>query len=254
VLSTTRAAAIRFKEKLARGERVLVVNPDHPSPSLVEFLGVLPLDAVFIDCEQGSADVETVENMARAARAANLTSLVRLFSAEDWVIERYLGRGVDGIVVPRLDAPEQAARIVEAVRYCCPATHSDKSIVVQIESRAAVERLGDFLHVEGIDVFFVGPVDLAKSLGHAGDFRHPEVHAVICGVIADIRRAGRVAGILVDGQNLRDWARRGVQFLYAHANHFLAHGAEEFAARLLSEAVQSQRDGRPPLRSKERAS
>ena len=54
-----------FKDKLATGAAVLVVNPDHPSPSLVESLGRLPIDAVWIDCEQGAADVETVANMAR---------------------------------------------------------------------------------------------------------------------------------------------------------------------------------------------
>ncbi len=59
-----------FKDKLATGAPVLVVDPDHPSPSLVESLGRLPIDAVWTDCEQGAADLETVENMARAARLA----------------------------------------------------------------------------------------------------------------------------------------------------------------------------------------
>ena len=54
-----------FKDKLATGAPVLVVNPDHPSPSLVQSLGRLPTDAVWIDCEQGAADVETVASMAR---------------------------------------------------------------------------------------------------------------------------------------------------------------------------------------------
>ena len=54
-----------FKDKLATGAAVLVVNPDHLSPSLVESLGRRPIDAVWIDCEQGAADVETVESMAR---------------------------------------------------------------------------------------------------------------------------------------------------------------------------------------------
>ena len=54
-----------FKDRLATGEAVLVVNPDHPSPSLAECLGRLPIDAAWIDCEQGAADLETVENTAR---------------------------------------------------------------------------------------------------------------------------------------------------------------------------------------------
>ncbi len=54
-----------FKDKLATGAPVLVVKPDHPSPSLVESLGRLPIDAVWIDCEQGAGDVETVASRAR---------------------------------------------------------------------------------------------------------------------------------------------------------------------------------------------
>src|SRR5262245_61745343 len=113
-------AVAAFKSKLRRGDTVVVVNVDHPSASLVEILARLPIDAIFIDCEQGTADIETVEHMARAARLACCVSLLRLFSPADWAIERYMGRGVDGIVVPRLDSAEAAARVVEAVRYCYP--------------------------------------------------------------------------------------------------------------------------------------
>ncbi len=103
-----------LKEKLGAGQPVVVVNPDHPSPGLVQFIGRLPVDAVFIDCEQGSAGIETMENMVRAARVGGLGSLVRLFSPDDWVIERYMLRGVDGIVVPRIDTAEAARRVVAA--------------------------------------------------------------------------------------------------------------------------------------------
>ena len=162
-----------FKNKIQRGETVLVINPDHPSPSLVQFMGGLPIDTVWIDCEQGSADVETVENMARAARLAGLVSLVRVFSPEAWVIERFLFRG--------------------------------------------------------IDVYMIGPVDLAKSLGFEGDFRQPEVQQVIDETISAIRAAGKVAGILVDRDNVRRYLDQGVGFLYVHANDFLAKGAADFA-------------------------
>jgi 2-keto-3-deoxy-L-rhamnonate aldolase RhmA len=219
----------RLKNKFRRGETVLVINPDHPSPSLVEALGRMPVDAVWIDCEQGSADVETVENMARAARLAELISLVRVFSPEDWVIERFLFRGVDGLVVPRLDTAAQAQAVVDAVRYCFPKTHHEKLVVVQIESKSAVQDLAGFLQVAGIDVYMIGPVDLAKSLGFDGDFRQPEVQQVIDEAIAAIRAAGKTAGILVDRDNVQRYLDQGVGFLYVHANDFLTRGAADFA-------------------------
>ena len=93
------------KDMMATAAPVLVVKPDHPSPSLVEFLGRLSIDAVWIDRERGAADletVETVENMARAARLAwpGCSRWSRIFAPEDWAIQRYMFRGLDGLVVP----------------------------------------------------------------------------------------------------------------------------------------------------------
>lgn len=222
----------QLKSKLQTGKSCFIINADHPHPSLVQFLGSLPVDAVFIDCEQGSADVETVENLARAAYVGGVASLVRLFSPEDWVIERYLGRGVDGIVVPRVDTSEQAAHVVEAVQYCLPHSFDSKLVIIQIETRNAYETLDEFLRVDGIDVYFIGPVDLAKSLGYAGDYRHPTVVKAIDEAIEKIHSAGKTAGILVTDNDVNAYHARGVRFLYAHVNDFLRIGADYFALQI----------------------
>ncbi len=224
-----------LRARMQAGRPITVVNPDHPSPSLVEYLGRLAVDAVFIDCEQGSPEVETVENMARAARLAGVASLVRVFAPEDWVIERYLGRGVDGIVVPRLTSAVEAERVVAAVRYCFPAGYRDKLVVVQIETREALEGLAGFLGVAGIDVYFIGPVDLAKSLGYGGEYRHPEVGRAIDQAIATIRAAGANPGMLVGRDDAPAYVEKGVRFLYTHANAFLARGADDFARQIGAE-------------------
>ncbi|MCZ6847123.1 MAG: aldolase/citrate lyase family protein, partial [Alphaproteobacteria bacterium] len=78
-------------------------------------------------------------------------------------------------------------------------------------------------------VYMIGPVDLAKSLGYAGDYREPAVQQAIDETIAKIREAGKAAGILVERDNVARYRDQGVQFLYAHANAFLSHGAEDFA-------------------------
>jgi 4-hydroxy-2-oxoheptanedioate aldolase len=221
-----------FKDKLARGECVVVLNADHPSPSLVERIGRLPVDAVLIDCEQGSPGIEAVENMARAARLTGMTSLVRLFDRNDWVIERYMARGVDGIVVPRLEEPAQAAAVVEAVRYCYPKAHTDKVIVIQIETRRALAALDDFMTIPGVDVLFLGPVDLAKSLGYGGDHHHPDVQMALRDAIQRVAHAGKAPGILVDRASAAGWVGAGAQFLYEHVDNLLALGAAEFAGCL----------------------
>lgn len=221
----------RFKAKLAQGGDALVVNVNHPAPGLVERLGALPVDAVFFDCEQGSPGIESVENMARAARLAGVASLCRLHGPDDWLIERYLFRGIDGIVIPRLSRPDQAARVVETVRYCLPRRHDEIAVVIQIETIEAARAVEDFAAVQGIDCLFVGPVDLAKSMGHAGDFHHRAVQAEIDRTIAAIAAAGVAPGMLVNRADAAAYRAKGVRFFYEHVNTLLAYGIEDFLSR-----------------------
>jgi 2-keto-3-deoxy-L-rhamnonate aldolase RhmA len=225
-MSATPAAA--FKARLAAGQAAVMMNPDHPSASLVEFIATLGVHAVMIDTEQGSADAQTVEDLARAARACGLCALVRVFAPEPWVLERYLFRGVHGIVVPRLDTAAQAERVVQDVRYCFPAAVAEKVVIVQIETTRAVQELDGFLAIEGIDAYFLGPVDLAKSLGHGGDYRHPDVMAVLDRTIARITAAGRRAGMLVTAADAAAWQAKGVTLLYNHLNECAQLGSTEF--------------------------
>ncbi len=101
--------------------------------------------------------------------------------------------------------------------------------VRKIESKSAIQDLAGFLRGDGIDVYMIGPVDLAKSLGFEGDFRQPEVQQVIDDTIGAICAASKTAGILVDRENVRRYVDQGVGFLYVHANDFLAKGAADFA-------------------------
>jgi 4-hydroxy-2-oxoheptanedioate aldolase len=226
-------AGSRLKGKLESGHTVIVANADYPSAALVEFLGrpELGLDAVMIDTEQGSADIESIEQMARAARLTNLCSLVRVFSSEPWVIERLLFRGVDGIVAPRINSADAARSVVDSVRYCFPDDYQSKVIVIQIESAAAYEDLDAFLAVDGIDVFFVGPVDLAKSMGHKGDYSHPEVERAIDDILRRTRSAQKTAGMMVRPSDTRSWDGEGARFLYFHVNDWIRLGARSFPLR-----------------------
>ena len=215
----------RFKARLAARQPVIVMNPDHPSASLVEFIARLGVDAVMIDCEQGSPNVESVEDMARAARAVGLCALVRIAPPEAWAIERYMFRGVHGVVVPRLDTAVAAQRIVEDVRYCFPDTASEKIIVVQIETASAVADIDAFLSIEAVDCLFVGSVDLAKSLGYRGDFRNPEVMQVLEKTVERIVARDKPAGMMVKQDDVKHWLSRGATFLYCHLNDYALIGA-----------------------------
>jgi len=223
-------AGARFKQKLQGGKPVAVINVDYANAALVEFLArpELGLDAVMLDAEQGSPDFESIENMARAARLSGLCVLVRLFSAEPWVIERMLMRGIDGIIVPRLDSAAQARAVVECVHYCHPDDAADKVVVVQIESAAAHADLDAFLSMDGIDAYFIGPVDLSRSMGHRGDYAVPQVQAAVDDILQRANAAGRVAGTMVKPGDADAWLGRGARFLYFHVNDWLRIGARTF--------------------------
>ena len=83
----------RAKEKLAAGKPISVVAPTYTSAGLVELLGRMGFDAVFIDCEHGPAGWEDVENMVRAAELADVTPIIRVQANDPSTITRALDRG-----------------------------------------------------------------------------------------------------------------------------------------------------------------
>lgn len=221
-----------LKQKLLRNETALVVNPDHPSPSLTEFVAGLGVDGIFIDCEHGMAGIERVSEMCRAARVAGVPSVVRPECDAPWLITRYLDAGANGVMVPHIDDEVMAARLVQTVRYARPRDHDDKLVIAMIESLEAVSRLDAILGVDGIDVFFVGPNDLSQSMGLAGQMHHPDVKALVKDLGARIRAAGKVPGTLVVQQTAAEFVDAGFGYLYEHANNFLAAGAALFRQQL----------------------
>src|SRR5947208_4847170 len=135
--------ANKFKQKLKRDEVVVVVNPDHPSASLTEFVAGLGFDGVFIDCEHGMASIESVHEMCRAARVAGIQSVVRPESDAPFLITSYLDAGAGGVMVPHIETAAAARRVVAAVRYARPHDFGDKVIIAMIESLVAVENLSE---------------------------------------------------------------------------------------------------------------
>lgn len=219
-----------FKRRLRRGELVSLVNADYACPGLVEFVARLGVEAFMFDCEQGNPSFQDVEDMTRAARLAGAQAIVRVPSPEPWTLERYLMRGVDGIVVPRLDTAAQVAKVVDDVRYVLQREMAHKALIVQVESASALAELDDFLAVDEVDCFFIGAVDLAKSLGFGGDYRHPEVMALLQQTIARIRARQRSVGFLVKEADVAYWRAQGATMLYSHVNDYLQLGVRHWKA------------------------
>lgn len=217
-----------FKDKLKRDEVVVVLNPDHPSASLTEFVAGLGFDGVFIDCEHGMATIESVQEMCRAARAVGVQSIVRPESSAPFLITRYLDAGAGGIMVPHIETAAAARQVVDTVRYARPADHEDKVVIAMLESVSAIDNLPEILTIEGVDVFFIGPNDLSHSMGHPAQIHHAEVKAMVKSAVGQIRAKGKVPGTLVVAETAAEFVGAGCRYLYEHANNLLASGARGF--------------------------
>ncbi len=214
----------RAKERIAAGAVVDFINPDYPSPGLVEFLGRAGVDAIFIDCEHGSADFERVEDMARAARVTGMAAIVRPMAADSALMTRYLERGIDGLIVPHVDDAATARTVVETIRYTRWRDYEDVIFMAQVESVTAIDNLPELLVVEGIDVYFIGPGDLSQDMGHAGEPGHLDVEAQIQRAREAILGANKCAGILVNPETVARRVEEGFRVLYEHANTFIRRG------------------------------
>jgi 2-keto-3-deoxy-L-rhamnonate aldolase RhmA len=208
--------APRLLQRLRAGEPALGVWCALDSTATIEAITTLDVDWVTLDGEHGLIAAGACLPQIQAVRAP-VTALVRVPSADPAIAARVLDAGADGVIVPRVDSAEQAAAMVAACRYP-PAgrrgigphraagygtrvadylAHANERVVVivQIESRAALERCAEIAAVEGLTAALIGPNDLAASLGHFADLAHPEVEAAIAEILATCRAAGLPAAI-----------------------------------------------------------
>jgi 2-keto-3-deoxy-L-rhamnonate aldolase RhmA len=239
------------KAKLKAGQAVSVIAPTYTSAGLVELLGRVGFDVIFIDCEHGPAGWDDVENMVRAAELVNVTPIIRVQANDPSTITRALDRGAGGVQVPHVNTRAEAEAAVRHAKFA-PIGHrgfaggrsafgekmteytrranAETMVVVMLEEVEALENLDDILKVDEIDVFFVAPGDLAQSMGLPGQMDHPKVQAAIDDAVARIKAAGRVPGGLVTPATVQRYRERGVRFLYVSLAAVLDPGAKGFIA------------------------
>lgn len=207
----------RLPALLRSGQRLRGIFNALPSPAIVEMCGYAGFDFVIIDNEHGSANLETTENMLRAARASGIVPIVRCLRHD---ISRLLDMGASAIQIPMVGSAEEARELVQQVRYpragrrgsafspraagygAFPGlAHTQRSnagvaLIAMIETPEAIDKAGDIAAVEGVDAVFVGPNDLSHAMGHDNDWNAPPVMAAIERALRAIDAAGNCAGIL----------------------------------------------------------
>ena len=191
------------------------VNLIFPSAHVVEILGQLGFDFIWLDGEHGPFGLEEIEDLCRTADSVGLTTIARVPDINASTILRFLDRGVQGIMGPHIATKADAQSLVNAclfgprgersfganrgTDYWFPIPdlteyyqHCNDNMLVGalLEDQASYDNLDDILSVEGIDYFGIGPNDFSQGTGHPGQPGHPDVVKKMQEITDRIRASG----------------------------------------------------------------
>jgi 4-hydroxy-2-oxoheptanedioate aldolase len=241
------------KEKLAAGENVFGCFIPLPSPEVVELVAIAGFDFALIDNEHGPITAESAYPMVLAAEARGIPAFARVGLGDRQEVLKFLDIGVSGIMAPRVGTAEEAAAAISYTKYfptgerglagmrtldyglTSPLTEyvqplSDRVLnMIQFEHVGALEHMDDILAVPGLDVLFVGPSDLAQSMGLPGQPNHPEVTKVADEVVARAKAAGVRTGTVAYSIELaQSVMERGFEMVVASATGLLGSAAKAY--------------------------
>ncbi len=217
-----------FKQALKDGRRQIGLWQSMASPLTAEICAGAGFDWLLLDGEHAPNDVPLMLAQLQAVESYPTHAIARPPIGDVVLIKLYLDLGFQPLLIPLVDTAEQAEQMVRAMRYPPDGIRgvgagsarvsrwnrvenyfqdadAQMCLLVQAETRRAIENLEAIAAVEGVDGIFIGPADLSASLGHRGDASHPDVQAVVEDAIRRIVKTGKAAGILTSNN---DWAQR----------------------------------------------
>jgi 2-keto-3-deoxy-L-rhamnonate aldolase RhmA len=208
-----------LRSRILARELVLGIFLDLGSPVTAEIAAHTGFDWLVLDAEHGALGPAPLFAQLQAVAGGTAAPFVRVPSPRSDLAGWALDAGAAGIVVPRSETVEDVRIAVAATRYSAsrgaapgvraasfgrdaayvPTADERRVLMIQIETAPALEVVGAIGAIDGVDVLFLGPADLARSLGLAGAAAdHPQIleAAEAIGTAADA--AGKAAGVYVD--------------------------------------------------------
>jgi 2-keto-3-deoxy-L-rhamnonate aldolase RhmA len=220
-------------------------------------------DWLFIDMEHSSANLDTAAQIAMAALGAGITPLVRVPGPEHHHASRILDTGAQGIVLPHVDTPDEAARAVAHCKYppighrsiggpqpqlgframpvgeAMALVNEETLVIVMLETPRAIANAEEMAAVNGVDVVLIGTNDLCAELGIPGKFTDPKVEDAYRKVIAACHKHGKHPGMggVYDQPVMERYIQLGMRFILSGSDlSFMMAGA-----RARSEFLRSVR-------------
>ena len=241
----------KFKKALLAGKPQYGYWLGLCNPLSAELCAHTGYDWLLIDGEHAPNNVPSVLAQLQAIEGTPSSAVVRLVNDDVALIKQHLDIGAQSLLIPMVETGEQAEQIALSVQYppvgirgvgtaLARAAHwnmvdgylkdvdDEICLIVQIESVKGLENLDAILAVDRIDAVFIGPADLAATMGYLGQPGHPEVFAAITGAIKKIEAAGKVAGgLAVNMDTAKSYEAAGMQFLAIGIDTLsLANGAK----------------------------
>ena len=212
-------------------------------------------DWILLDGEHSPNDVPSMMSQLQALNGGTASPIVRPAWNDAVMIKRILDIGAQSILVPYVQNADEAQRAVAAVRYppagirgvaaSTRANHygrvnnyltlagTEICVLVQVETRSALDELEAIAKVAGVDGVFIGPSDLAASLGHIGNLAHAEVQAALEDAVTRLKAVGKPAGILtLNEEEAKRYIGWGYTFVAVGSDiGLLGRGADALAKR-----------------------
>jgi len=222
----------RLKEILRCGEVALGVTLSIGNPDVAEIVGRLGFDYINFDTQHTSLSIETVQSMMQAMSFSQSTPIIRVQWNNISMINRALDIGAHGVIIPFVNTKEDA---VQALRYAqfppkgvrsygprraamrdpeYMATADEEILVLpQIETKEALDNIDEILAVDGIEAFFVGPMDLSRSLGIFTQFKHPVFTNALDKILIAAGKSGTTPGMLALIEEAEKTIERGFRLM-----------------------------------------
>jgi len=228
------------------------------SVEVPKILAAAGFDWTFLDGEHGGFGIETLQDLCHASTAVGLSPIVRVAEMQYALVARALDCGAQGVIFPRVESAELLESAVSWTKFPpvgvrgfgLSATHigyeratlpqilehmnQNVMVVLQIETKLAVEKRDELLSVPGLDAVLIGPVDLSISLGIPGDFENPKMIEAMEQIRDSCVKHGVAPGTQTRSLALaKFWKQRGMIFLGSGSETgFLLEKASETAAAL----------------------
>tara|TARA_B100000686_G_scaffold337412_1_gene408504 strand:+ start:262 stop:1023 length:762 start_codon:yes stop_codon:yes gene_type:complete len=226
------------KQKLDDGETVYGAFFRTPDTSLIELQGYLGWDFLVLDGEHGTLQPRDVEDQCRACELRGITPIARATTNEQSIILRFMDTGVQGALIPFVNTADDAERAVQSIKYqprgkrglagiraadfgrtqslgdYVKQANEETLVIAQIETTEGLANLDAIVQTPDVDIIFIGPNDLANSLGHPGNIPHPDVQAAMDKIAAATLNAGKILGLMIyNSEGARQWRDKGARFI-----------------------------------------